>query len=309
MKHILLFFSFLQSFLISCTPYHKVQIRKKEYTYSAVLPKGEEHEHIYNEEFDLHTFNYHDGATVFVVEGDPEVIFTGKEPIREMIDSIRKYKQEIAENEFNEAFYNVPTKNVSSSKDISGTKENSHWRCIMTNEFIMGYYGVKEPNVFNKILLNLKKNKNTSEKKKLRYEFIDEFYNTDICNDFHSIDSIDSVNSIDAIKKIFTPREKGNHRIIRYIARDYDFVDEITEDSINLLLITNVDTMGYITESYLYNINNSFYPLSKHILRSCKRLKFHDKMNIEDFDFQMTRGSSPYNEYMLRQGFIYYKRK
>ena len=179
----------------------------------------------------------------------------------------------------------------------------------MTNDFIMGYYGVKEPNVYNKTLLSLKKDKNISKKKYLRYEFLDEFYVSDISNDFHMIDSINSENSIDEILKIFTPKSNGKYHVIRYIARDYDFVDEITEDSINILFIANVDTMGYITDSYLYNINNSFFPLSKYILYSHKKIKFQDKMNIRDFDFHTTKRNSPYSEYMLRQGFIYYKKK
>lgn len=308
MKYILFFLSILQLFFNSCTSYHKVQIRKKEYTYSTALPKGEKHEHIFNEEFDLHTFNYHDGASVFIVEGDPDAIFTGREPVREMMDSIKNYKQEMAENEFNRVFFN-DQKNVPSSKDVSGIKENCHWRCIMTNDFIMGYYGVKEPNVYNKTLLSLKKDKNISKKKYLRYEFLDEFYVSDISNDFHMIDSINSENSIDEILKIFTPKSNGKYHVIRYIARDYDFVDEITEDSINILFIANVDTMGYITDSYLYNINNSFFPLSKYILYSHKKIKFQDKMNIRDFDFHTTKRNSPYSEYMLRQGFIYYKKK
>ena len=303
-------------FLCSCTSlkYQHIQIQKKNYTYKLLLPKGSNYDHYCSEEFDLYIYNYADSSSLFLVEGDPNAIIWGINKPQAMTDSLNSIITQ--ENEQSLDIYSIINGNESSlyvndslssklelKKGCNGVYNGASWKFVTDGHFFVGYFGVKRrKNRYEKTLTKLRKVSNKDENVPYSFYLYDKYENSDFnTNNFQLIDSLDYNENISDILKVFSP-VKGNYDVYRFMTHDYGFIDEMSKDSINLLLVTKVDVNGNIIESILYDLRNSPHPFSKYIRHSYKNLKLRNKMFISDFGFTML------DDQMIEKSMIYLKK-
>lgn len=162
MRHIVLII-FLGLSFMNVFSQVNIKVEKRDYQYIASIPKGSEYKHYWNEEFDLHLFEYNDSSCVFIIEGNPDNVLYGKYDITAISDSIYNYRALLFEDTKHYKLKNRTKKQSNVFKpgvsvfNFGGTENNSYWRLLMSENVSAGYIGVKEPEYFDIAIEGLKK--------------------------------------------------------------------------------------------------------------------------------------------------------